>query len=68
MSERGKTPRSSVSCDWLRAREVAEMLGVSEDTVRDKAARGQLPQPRRLGPRWVRWHRVEIEQLLGLSA
>jgi predicted DNA-binding transcriptional regulator AlpA len=42
------------------------MLGLSQDTVRRKSARGQLPKPRRLGPRWVRWYRPEIEKVLGI--
>jgi excisionase family DNA binding protein len=67
MEGEGKRPRRSPgSGAWLRAREVAEMLGVCAKTVRRLSARGALPRPRVLGPRTSRWSRAEIEKVLGV--
>jgi excisionase family DNA binding protein len=44
--------------------EVAEYLRVSTWTVWRMVARGDLPQPRRLGRSWVLWKRSELERLL----
>ena len=43
----------------LPAREVAQLLGISERHVWALEARGQLPKPRRFG-RSVRWVRSEL--------
>ena len=47
----------------LDARAVAALLNVSAKTVQRLAARGELPQPIRLG-RAVRWSRAAIETFL----
>ena len=44
----------------LNVHEVAEWLGVSDPTVRRLVAKGELPQPIRLG-RLVRWRAKDIE-------
>jgi prophage regulatory protein len=40
---------------------VAEMLGVSINTVWTMDATGKIPSPIRLGRRCTRWRRIEIE-------
>jgi len=46
----------------LTADEVAALLGVDPQTVRRRAARGEMPKPIRLGRRSVRWRRETIER------
>lgn len=47
----------------LRVHEVAELLGLSERAVWQRASKGEIPAPQRLG-RSVRWHRPTLENFL----
>jgi excisionase family DNA binding protein len=49
--------------EYLRAREVAELLGVSERTVRRWIAEGTLPSTRIGGARLLA--KADLERLLG---
>jgi excisionase family DNA binding protein len=50
--------------EFMVIEEVAEYLRVSTWTVWRMVARGDLPQPRRLGRSWVQWKRSELDRLL----
>jgi excisionase family DNA binding protein len=49
--------------DWLTIKETAEILRLSEHTVRDQVRDGKIPSTK-LGHRTVRVRRVDIEALL----
>ncbi|WP_395095206.1 helix-turn-helix domain-containing protein [Armatimonas sp.] len=49
--------------DWLTIKEAAEMLKLSEHTVRDQVRLGKIPATK-LGHRTVRVRRADIEALL----
>lgn len=49
--------------DWLTIKEAAEILRLSEHTVRDQVRDGKIPSMK-LGHRTVRVRRVDIEALL----
>ena len=49
--------------DWLTIKEAAEILKLSEHTVRDQVHDGKIPSTK-LGHRTVRVRRVDIEALL----
>jgi excisionase family DNA binding protein len=49
--------------DWLTIKEAAEILRLSEHTVRDQVRDGKIPSTK-LGHRTVRVRRVDIEALL----
>jgi excisionase family DNA binding protein len=49
--------------DWLTIKEAAEILKLSEHTVRDQVRQGKIPATK-LGHRTVRVRRVDIEALL----
>ena len=49
--------------DWLTIKEAAEILKLSEHTVRDQVRLGKIPATK-LGHRTVRVRRVDIEALL----
>ena len=53
------------SC-WLGAAELANLLGVSERSVRSWEQLGQLPAPVRIG-RLKKWNRAEVERHLAKS-
>lgn len=59
-------PYVPLTSPYLGIREVAELLGVSRDTVDEWTKRGRLPQPVRLGgPQGHRkWSREAIEAIL----
>lgn len=40
------------------------MTGMSRSTIYAKAARGEFPEPLRLGNRFSRWRRGEVEHWL----
>ena len=44
--------------------EIANHLGVSQNTVKRWARTGAMPKGRRLGPRLLKWNRQEIETWL----
>lgn len=48
----------------LRASDVADMLGVTSQTVRRLSNRGHLPPGRRIGPKTVRWPAREISRFI----
>ena len=50
--------------EFMAIGDLAEYLRVSTWTVWRMVARGDLPQPRRLGRSWVRWKRSDLERLL----
>jgi excisionase family DNA binding protein len=50
--------------EFMAIGDVAEYLRVSTWTVWRMVARGDLPQPRRLGRSWVRWKRSDLDRLL----
>ncbi len=47
---------------WLRAREVAEMIGITERTVWSWVAQGKL-KPKRFTTRTVRFERKALEAM-----
>ncbi|WP_309713590.1 helix-turn-helix domain-containing protein [Armatimonas sp.] len=49
--------------DWLTIKEAAEILKLSEHTVRDQVRLGKIPATK-LGHRTVRIRRAEVEALL----
>ncbi len=49
--------------DWLTIKEAAEILRLSEHTVRDQVRDGKIPSTK-LGHRTVRVRRVDVEKLL----
>ena len=49
--------------DWLTIKEAAEILKLSEHTVRDQVRLGKIPATK-LGHRTVRVRRADIESLL----
>jgi excisionase family DNA binding protein len=55
--------RGLVMEDWLTIKEAAEILRLSEHTVRDQVRDGKIPSMK-LGHRTVRVRRVDIEALL----
>jgi excisionase family DNA binding protein len=48
----------------LTIREVAELLGMSESSVRRAWYDGNFPKPIRLGRRGLRWRRDDVESFL----
>jgi predicted DNA-binding transcriptional regulator AlpA len=46
--------------DLLNSQKVAELLGVSVDTLGRWQASGRFPQPVRLSRKTVRWHRRTV--------
>ena len=52
----------------IRPRELAAKLGVHLNTIYRWAEDGTLPQPFRLGPRFVGWKREDIEAWLNEQA
>lgn len=44
--------------------EVAELLGCSISFVWKVTRRGQFPQPQRIGVKFTRWRRVDVEAWL----
>jgi excisionase family DNA binding protein len=52
----------------LACREVASLLSVSKRTVLRMSARGELPQPIRLGGKIPRWRLADIERHVSVLA
>jgi excisionase family DNA binding protein len=52
---------------WLTAAELAELIGVSERSIRTWEQTGQLPPPARVG-RLKKWNRAEVERHLSKTA
>jgi excisionase family DNA binding protein len=50
--------------EFMAIGDAAEYLRVSTGTVWRMVARGDLPEPRRLGRAWVHWKRSDLERLL----
>ncbi len=50
------------SLRWLRRRQVAERLGVSEFTIRDWVRAGRFPKAARLGPQTRAWSEATVAQ------
>lgn len=48
----------------LNATQAARLLGIGERTLHDLRKRGLIPEPMRLGPRALRWDRVELVEHL----
>lgn len=48
----------------LSVREVAELLGCSTSFVWKMRRRGQFPQPQRIGVKFTRWRRIDVEAWL----
>lgn len=58
-----RTPKSEPADfddEWMTAREIAEMLGVSRHTVHSYQARNRLPEPKNRAGRVPLWSRAEI--------
>lgn len=70
-AENGREPADAPSAPppeaagLLRLPEVKALTGMSRSTIYAKAARGQFPEPLRLGARFSRWRRSEVEEWLG---
>jgi excisionase family DNA binding protein len=62
-SER-QLPQAAIAARYLRARHLAEMLGVSVATVWRMARENRLPAPRKLGGGVTVWDRAEVEEWL----
>ena len=58
-----ETPRRTSFGDLLTIRQVAEYLGCSETTVRNRTKEGSLKAVR-MGPRMIRIRRQDLEALL----
>ena len=56
------TARSVESAEWIDARMVEAIVGLSRRSIDRLEAKGCFPQRIRLGYRTVRWVRIEIEQ------
>jgi excisionase family DNA binding protein len=52
---------------YLRKKEVAQMLGISESTVYRWNKMGEIPSSFQLGPNRVVWDKLEIEQAILLK-
>ena len=48
----------------LNVQEVAELLNCSISFVWKMRRRGQFPQPQRIGTKWTRWRRSDVEAWL----
>ena len=48
----------------LTVQEVAALLGCSISLVWRMRRRGQFPEPMRVGTKWTRWKRVDVEAWL----
>lgn len=48
----------------LNVREVAELLGCSISFIWKVTRRGQFPQPQRIGVKFTRWRRLDVEAWL----
>jgi excisionase family DNA binding protein len=46
--------------DWMTTSEVAFFLKMSKRSVHRLWRAGQLPEPRRIGKRAIRWHKQEL--------
>ena len=46
---------------FLRARDVAGLVGLSESEVWQRVSEGRLPRPMQLGPKYTRWALSEID-------
>lgn len=53
---------------FLRARDVAVLVALSESEVWQRASDGRLPAPRVLGPKYTRWLLSEIEAWIARKA
>lgn len=49
---------------WYRVAGLAALLDIHERTVWQWCASGLLPRPRRVGTRWSRWLKTEVDALL----
>jgi predicted DNA-binding transcriptional regulator AlpA len=52
----------------VRVPTVAALLGVSDATVWRMTRDGQLPQPKRIGPKYTAWNVGALRQMLGGAA
>jgi excisionase family DNA binding protein len=48
----------------LTIRDIAQVLNVSEGTVRNLVKKGELPRARKVNGRLARWHRADVEAYL----
>jgi excisionase family DNA binding protein len=55
---------TAVSRRWLRASEVAQMLGVEPSRVRQLVAAGELPSVRLGAQGWHRFRLEDVERLI----
>lgn len=51
-------------CNLYTVADVARILDVTERTVWKWTAEGRLPEPIKMGERWTRWRKEEIDGLL----
>jgi predicted DNA-binding transcriptional regulator AlpA len=49
---------------WYRLDDMCRLFDVGERCIWTWVANGRLPKPRRVGRRWSRWPRAEIDTLL----
>ncbi len=47
---------------FVTVEDLAQMLSVCQQTVRNMAKRGQLPRPAYLSKKCVRWYRGDVER------
>lgn len=60
MSAVASVPKS----DWMSQRQAADYLGVTDRSIRNYVARGELPASRVRGSRLVRIRRSDLDSLL----
>ncbi len=49
---------------WYRVEDMVRLFDVTERCIWTWVSQGRLPQPRRIGRRWTRWPKEEIDALL----
>nr|WP_319250170.1 helix-turn-helix domain-containing protein [uncultured Celeribacter sp.] len=62
LSQMPEQPSAPRMIAYVGAREMAELLSVSESTIWDWARKGYIPKPRKLASGSTRWKWVEVEQ------
>ncbi|OAI54027.1 hypothetical protein AYO44_03860 [Planctomycetaceae bacterium SCGC AG-212-F19] len=54
----------AIESPWYKAEEVAVLFDIHQRTLWQWVAAGRLPAPRKVGRRWSRWPKEQIDQIL----